>query len=326
MGQDVWRQRIRQNGVATAAAVGLLVGATATTASAAPAEAASSVVTQFISGANDPNISAPVPSDDSLPGAIVAPDTLVPLGSRIGPAAAAPKPVTGTPLTFKVYATREGLVGHTTANGHKVVPGDHFVSLPNTNVLSPKGKSYYSVRVCTVSNSRCEYEPVWDVGPWNTHDDYWNLKRTSWTMLPSGVPESQAAYQDGYNGGKDQFGRRVRNPAGIDLADGVAGDGLGIGGSGWVNVTYLWTGGGIHGQVSTNGGVLNVRSGASTANKIVGLAGPYAQIPIECQLQGEQITRKGTATTSTWYRVGKTNYVSAAYTKPQTPTTTIPAC
>ena len=74
----------------------------------------------------------------------------------------------------------------------------------------------------------CAFEPVWDVGPWNTKDDYWNpsATREMWKDLPQGKPEAQAAYQNGYNGGKDQFGRTVANPAGIDLADGVFWDAL----------------------------------------------------------------------------------------------------
>src|SRR5690348_16536396 len=67
-----------------------------------------------------------------------------------------------------VWATREGLVGGTTANGHIVQPRDNFVSLPSRNGLSAKGTGAMSVRVC--ANSRCVYEPVWDTGPWNTRD------------------------------------------------------------------------------------------------------------------------------------------------------------
>src|SRR5215468_8126684 len=70
-----------------------------------------------------------------------------------------------------VWATREGLVGRSTANGHIVQPRDNFASLPSRNGLSAKGSGVKSVRVC--ANSRCVYEPVWDVGPWNTRDAYW---------------------------------------------------------------------------------------------------------------------------------------------------------
>jgi hypothetical protein len=144
--------------------------------------------------------------------------------------------------SYKVFATREGLVGGTTANGHKIASRDHFVALPSGKSLSPNGKKTYQVKVCA-ANGRCETAPVWDVGPWNTKDDYWNPKasRQSWKDLPQGKPEAQAAYQSGYNGGKDQFGRKVANPAGIDLADGTFLDGLKLTDNAWVTVTYLWT-------------------------------------------------------------------------------------
>ncbi|MFL6077568.1 MAG: peptidoglycan-binding protein [Mycobacteriales bacterium] len=148
-------------------------------------------------------------------------------------------------VSSRVFATREGLVGGTTANGHVIKSRDHFVALPSGRALSPNGSSQYSVRVCNPNNGRCETAPVWDIGPWNTKDDYWNPSsvRQMWKDLPQGRPEAQAAYQNGYNGGKDEFGRKVANPAGIDLADGTFWDGLGMTDNGWVDVTYLWTGG-----------------------------------------------------------------------------------
>nr|BFF17865.1 hypothetical protein GCM10025730_13860 [Promicromonospora thailandica] len=147
---------------------------------------------------------------------------------------------------YRIFATREGLVGGTTANGHVITQRDHFVALPSRRGLSSAGSGSYSVRVCAESTGRCAYEPVWDVGPWNTTDDYWNPAgtRQSWADLPQGRPEAQAAYQDGYNGGLDGFGRRVANPAGIDLADGTFWDGLGLTDNAWTTVTYLWTGSG----------------------------------------------------------------------------------
>ncbi|MEU0368962.1 hypothetical protein ABZ070_01640 [Streptomyces sp. NPDC006283] len=156
-------------------------------------------------------------------------------------ATATPDTAAAAPYTARVYATREGLVGHTTANGHVIRPDDHFVALPSRRGLSPKGSDEYSVRVC--GPARCETAPVWDVGPWNTHDDHWNPPsvRETFKDLPRGRPEAQAAYEDGYNGGHDEFGREVRNPAGIDLADGTFYN-VGLDDNGWVTVTYLWTG------------------------------------------------------------------------------------
>ncbi|MEE4543935.1 SH3 domain-containing protein [Streptomyces sp. V4-01] len=158
-----------------------------------------------------------------------------------GRAAAGARPRTAAPAataTYRVYATREGLVGGTTANGHVIANRDHFVALPSRRLLDANGSRTYQVTVC--NGSRCETAPIWDVGPWNTTDDYWNPSgvRESWGNLPQGTPEAQAAYQSGYNGGHDQFGRAVANPAGIDLADGTFWDGLGMTGNGWVTVSF----------------------------------------------------------------------------------------
>ena len=118
------------------------------------------------------------------------------------------------PRRYRVFATREGLVGGTTANGHVIGERDLFVALPSRRALAPRDSSDYTVKVCAPTG-RCAFAPVWDVGPWNTRDDYWNAeKREQWRDLPPGVPQAQAARQDGYNGGKDQFGRTVLNPAG----------------------------------------------------------------------------------------------------------------
>ncbi|HZI11314.1 MAG TPA: hypothetical protein VE153_13095 [Myxococcus sp.] len=149
-------------------------------------------------------------------------------------------------LTYRIYATREGLVGYTTANGHVIKSYDRFVALPSRRALASNGGSEYQVRVCYSKTAKCTTTSVWDVGPWNTKDDYWNPStiREMWKNLPQGKPEAQAAYLEGYNGGLDQFGRRPSNPAGIDLADGTFWTDLGMSNNDWVDVTYLWTTGG----------------------------------------------------------------------------------
>ncbi len=217
------------------------------------------------------------------------------------------------PLTVRLYATREGAVGGVTANGHIVVVRDHFVSLPSRLGLSAKGTGSRSVRVCSAATGRCEYAPVWDVGPWNTRDDFWNYSRQMWPSLPRGVPEAQAAYQNGFNGGRDQFGRTVTNPSGIDLADGTFWDGVGLRDNAWVTVTFLWTGtGGTTGQVTLSGGYLNVRAGPSTGWSIRGVAASYANVVIQCQVRGQWIS--GTvSTTNLWDRIGTGDYVSHAF-------------
>ncbi|WP_186002196.1 hypothetical protein [Corallococcus sp. Z5C101001] len=150
------------------------------------------------------------------------------------------------PLSYRVYATREGLVGGTTANGHVIKSNDRFAALPSRRGLASNGGSEYQVRVCYSKTSKCATTSVWDVGPWNTKDDYWNASsvREMWKSLPQGKPEAQAAYQDNFNGGLDEFGRRPANPAGIDLADGTFWTDLGMTNNDWVDVTYLWTSGG----------------------------------------------------------------------------------
>ncbi|HEU5103241.1 MAG TPA: hypothetical protein VFU22_29675 [Roseiflexaceae bacterium] len=141
--------------------------------------------------------------------------------------------------TFRVFATREGLVGHRTANGHRIRPRDRFVALPHWGALSSKGGNEFQVRV--TYRDRSVVLPVWDVGPWNTRDDYWSAKRR-YGDLPVGMPMAHAAYHDRYNGGRDEFGRRIRHPNGIDIADGAFWDDLGMTGSDYVQVTFLWLG------------------------------------------------------------------------------------
>ncbi|MER7456049.1 hypothetical protein [Micromonospora sp. NPDC126480] len=215
-------------------------------------------------------------------------------------------------LTYRVYATRIGLVGQTTANGHTIRTRDHFVALPSRRGLAPRNAGDYTVRVCTTTGSRCEYAPVWDVGPWNTRDDYWNLSsvRENWKDLPRGLPQAQAAHQSGYNGGRDQFGRTVLNPAGVDLADGTFWDGLRLTTNAWVDVAYLWTGSGPRGVVGD--GPLNIRSGAGTGYPIRGLAARYAHVPVQCWVTGQTVTGPY-GTTSRWNRLAAGQYVSHAY-------------
>ncbi|MGC5290227.1 hypothetical protein [Micromonospora sp. DT231] len=215
-------------------------------------------------------------------------------------------------LTYRVYATRIGLVGQQTANGRTVQPRDHFVALPSRRSLSPLNSGDYSVRVCTTSGSRCEYAPVWDVGPWNTRDDYWNPSavRENWKILGQGRPEAQAAYQSGFNGGRDQFGRTVLNPAAVDLADGTFWDGLQLTTNAWVDVAYLWTGGGLRGVVGD--GPLTVRAGASTSYPSRGLAARFANVPIQCYVTGQSVAGPY-GTTTRWDRLATGQYVSHAY-------------
>lgn len=142
------------------------------------------------------------------------------------------------PPTATLWATREGLVGGTTANGHVIVERDRFVALPSTRPLNGRGQYDYVVRVAY--QGRVAQAPVWDVGPWNIHDDYWNEARERFADLQRWTPEAEAAYFSDYNGGRDEFGRFVTIPTSIDLADGTFWDDLGMTGNDWVQVTFLW--------------------------------------------------------------------------------------
>ncbi|MQA03705.1 MAG: hypothetical protein GEV07_13610 [Streptosporangiales bacterium] len=220
----------------------------------------------------------------------------------------------GPPVSSKVYATREGLAGGTTANGHEIAERDHFVALPSRRGLSAKGSGEYSVQACR--HGRCIWEPVWDIGPWNTKDDYWNpsSEREMWRDLPQGKAQARAAHEDGYNDGKDQYDREVSNAAGIDIADGAFWDGLQMSDNGWVDVVYQWTGNGTYGTVALDSGYLNVRSGAGTNHRVAGMAGDTARIPLKCQVTGQSVTgSQGTSTV--WYRVNDGMYVAKAWIK-----------
>lgn len=140
--------------------------------------------------------------------------------------------------TVRLYATREGLVGRTTANGHKIVERDHFVALPSKKPLNPKESKDYQVEISYKGKKATA--PVWDVGPWNTKDNFWDSPREMFNDLPRFTPQVNAAFFNNHNSGNDQFGRPVLYPAAIDIADGTFWDDLGMAGSDWVDVTFLW--------------------------------------------------------------------------------------
>jgi len=135
--------------------------------------------------------------------------------------------------TLRLWATREGLVGKTTAAGHLITADDHFVALPSRKALNKSVIISYRGKSVTA--------PVLDIGPWNRDDAWWEpaATRGQFGDLPRFVPEVWAAYENGYNGGRDAIGRFVTFPAMIDLADGVYAD-LGLQQADWVDVTLTW--------------------------------------------------------------------------------------
>ena len=238
-------------------------------------------------------------TQDAAPGTVVRGLTLTAYPTREAPAPAEEAPA----ASYRVFATREGLVGGTTANGHVITEKDLFVALPSRRALSPRDSSDYSVKVCA-PNGRCAYAPVWDVGPWNTRDDYWSPsdERQEWHDLPRGVPQAQAAEQDGHNDGKDQYGREVRNPAGIDLADGLFVDALALKNNEWVTVDYLWTGRTELVAVQAEGSV-EVREAPNGKSRVVALAADRAGVPLQCAT---------TARDGRWLRIGAGQFLPAS--------------
>jgi len=108
---------------------------------------------------------------------------------------------------------------------------DKYIKFANLGWPIPeKYKKYYSKPPYKVEimrdGFREEFEVV-DVGPWNEDDNYWDLPewlnigggpyRRTFDELSVCMPEAQAAFERNFNNGRDQFGRIVLNPAGIDL-------------------------------------------------------------------------------------------------------------
>lgn len=103
-----------------------------------------------------------------------------------------------------VKATREGLVGQTTASGYVIDATVPFVALPSEQAL---GKF---VRVINVVNEERVLAVVLDVGPWNTNDEAY--------VFGEARPQAES--------GTDRTGRPT-NGAGIDLG-GAVWSGLGM--------------------------------------------------------------------------------------------------
>jgi hypothetical protein len=114
------------------------------------------------------------------------------------------------------------------------------VALPHRNL---KFSHQRRVHIRRVSGGPRVGPKVKEVGPWNTYDNYWMRKkyRTQFKRVPRCKPEAQLAYYQNFNEGKDEFGREVLNPAGIDVTPDVArGMGLEKYQNAWVYVRFRW--------------------------------------------------------------------------------------
>jgi hypothetical protein len=131
-------------------------------------------------------------------------------------------------MRCKVFATQ--YAGYT----------EREVALPHRNLKFGRKPR---VRIWRVSGGPAVGPRVKEVGPWNTYDNYWMRKkhRTMYKRVPRCKPEAQVAYYQNFNRGKDEFGREVLNPAGVDLTRDVARSmGLEKHQNAWVYVRYPW--------------------------------------------------------------------------------------
>jgi hypothetical protein len=114
------------------------------------------------------------------------------------------------------------------------------VALPHRNLKIGRQPR---VRIWRVSGGPSVGPSVKEVGPWNTYDNYWvqNKDRAMFKRVPRCKPEAQVAYYQNFNKGKDEFGREVLNPAGVDLAPDVARSmGLEEYQNAWVWIRFPW--------------------------------------------------------------------------------------
>ena len=158
------------------------------------------------------------------------------------------------PRSFEVYATR-----YDAGDRYIIALPDKCLKFANGGaLLCNDGYQYgqnYSVAISY--EGKTVYATVGESGPWNIDDNYWSTlydpqPRRMFVDLPLGVPEAQAAYFNGYNGGVDQYGRVVTSPVAIDISYVVAAD-LGLpSGNNQVTVSFLWTEGWDEDQAGDN--------------------------------------------------------------------------
>lgn len=213
---------------------------------------------------------------------------------------------------YKVVATREGLVGGTTSNGHVIVENDHFVSLPACTASSCPwyepgrvderwglrtecGDKCY-VKVINEETGSCEVAPIWDTGPWFTVDDWWrtgpdrylNKLRSNPNYLAQGVTGASAARDGldvGYGIGPDGIGSSNKytstgNASAIDLGDGTW-TGLGLDfnkGIDVIDVELLWQTGADPSAQATRCGHSLDQPGDSSELTLTPSTGKFAEI------------------------------------------------
>jgi hypothetical protein len=153
--------------------------------------------------------------------------------------AASQEAYTASSETYMVSSHRKGIrcrVFATQYTGNS----EREVALPHRNL---KFGRQPRVRIWRVSGGPSVGPKVKEIGPWNTYDNYWMREkdRTMFRRVPRCKPEAQVAYYQNFNKGKDEFGRKVLNPAGIDITPDVARSmGLEKHQNAWVWVRFPW--------------------------------------------------------------------------------------
>jgi hypothetical protein len=153
--------------------------------------------------------------------------------------AASQEAYTASSETYMVSSHRKGIrcrVFATQYTGNS----EREVALPHRNL---KFGRQPRVRIWRVSGGPSVGPKVKEIGPWNTYDNYWMREkdRTMFKRVPRCKPEAQVAYYQNFNKGKDEFGRKVLNPAGIDITPDVARSmGLEKHQNAWVWVRFPW--------------------------------------------------------------------------------------
>ena len=110
--------------------------------------------------------------------------------------------------------------------------------------LPHRGLKFGSRPTVTISSGGRTMRPrVKEVGPWNTYyDNYWQPRkhRTMRKGLQRCVPGARAPYFNNHNRGKDEHGREIPKPTGVDLTPAARGSGLARHNNAWVYVKIPW--------------------------------------------------------------------------------------
>lgn len=152
--------------------------------------------------------------------------------------------VKGFARSYEIYATR-----YDSGGAYTVALPDKCLKFSNAgnHLCDDLGYAVGQNYTVFLSYKKSTAATVLESGPWNVDDNYWAgwgdpQARRMFADLALGLPEAQAAFFNNYNGGVDQFGRKVTAPYGIDLARQVSIDiGLEPGVNDWITVSYMWT-------------------------------------------------------------------------------------